>query len=98
MRSETIPGMIQAALAGVDVDIRPHLLASIVVTGGSTLINGFNDRLNYEVSTMYSTISRVRIQAPGSSVERKYAGWIGGSILASLGSFHQVCLNTFIRH
>jgi len=92
MRSETIPGMIQAALAGVDVDIRPHLLASIVVTGGSTLINGFNDRLNYEVSTMYSTISRVRIQAPGSSVERKYAGWIGGSILASLGSFHQVCL------
>ena len=89
--------MIQAALAGVDVDIRPHLLANIVVTGGSTLLNGFNDRLNYEVTTMYSSISRVRIQAPGNSVERKYAGWIGGSILASLGSFHQVRVSTALR-
>lgn len=59
------------------------------MTGGSTLINGFNDRLNYEMTTMFNS-ARVKIQAPGNSVERKYAGWIGGSILASLGSFHQM--------
>ena len=81
--------MVQAALNGVDADLRSHLITRVVVTGGSTLINGFNDRLNFELQSMY-TSSRVRIQAPASTVERKYASWIGGSILASLGSFHQV--------
>ena len=81
--------MVQAALNGVDADLRSHLITRVVVTGGSTLINGFNDRLNFELQSMF-TSSRVRIQAPASTVERKYASWIGGSILASLGSFHQV--------
>jgi actin-related protein 4 len=31
--------------------------------------------------------------APGPVVERKYAAWIGGSILASLGSFHQLWIS-----
>ncbi len=37
---------------------------------------------------------RVRLTAPGNTAERKYGAWIGGSILASLGSFHQVCFVT----
>lgn len=60
-----------------------------MVTGGSSLIQGLTDRINYEMQNMYPG-PRVRLQAAGNVVERKYAGWIGGSILASLGSFHQV--------
>jgi len=84
--------MANHALTSVDVDIRPHLLANIVVTGGSTLLNGFNDRLNHEMQNLYPG-TRVRLQAPGNAVERKYAAWIGGSILASLGSFHQMWIS-----
>jgi len=47
------------------------------------------DRINFELQTVFPG-PRVRLQAPGNVVERKYAGWIGGSILASLGAFHQV--------
>lgn len=72
--------------------MRPALLANIVVTGGSSLIVGFNDRLNQELAQIYPG-PRIRLQAPGNTVERKYASWIGGSILGSLGSFHQVRLS-----
>ena len=84
--------MTRAALSAVDVDIRPHLLANVVVTGGSSLISGFNDRLNHELQNQWQG-SRVRIQSPGNIVERKYAAWIGGSILASLGAFHQMWIS-----
>jgi len=81
--------MIAASLAAVDVDIRPNLLANVVVVGGSSLLTGLNKRINQELETMYPG-PRVRLTASANTVERKYAGWIGGSILASLGSFHQV--------
>lgn len=88
----TIPKLVQAAVAQVDPDQRPMLLANIVVTGGSTLLYKFNDRLNYEINALYPS-TRNKLIAPGSVVERKYAAWIGGSILASLGSFHQLWIS-----
>jgi len=88
----TIPRLVQAAVQQVDADQRPLLLANIVVTGGSTLLYKFNDRLNYEINSIYPS-TRNKLIAPGSVPERKYAAWIGGSILASLGSFHQLWIS-----
>ena len=87
---QTLPALIQSCLSLVDVDIRPHLLSNVVVTGGGSLLYGFTDRLNHELMALYPG-PRVRITAPGNTVERRFASWIGGSILASLGTFHQVC-------
>lgn len=88
----TIPRLVQAAVQHVDADQRPLLLANIVVTGGTTLLHKFNDRLNHEINNIYPS-TRNKLIAPGSVVERKYAAWIGGSILASLGSFHQLWIS-----
>ncbi|CAO2656056.1 Nn.00g048590.m01.CDS01 [Neocucurbitaria sp. VM-36] len=88
----TIPRLVQAAVQQVDADQRPLLLSNIVVTGGSTLLYKFNERLNYEINSIYPS-TRNKLIAPGSVVERKYAAWIGGSILASLGSFHQLWIS-----
>jgi actin-related protein 4 len=88
----TIPRLVQAAVQAVDADQRPLLLSNIVVTGGSTLLYKFNERLNYEINAIYPS-TRNKLIAPGSIVERKYAAWIGGSILASLGSFHQLWIS-----
>lgn len=88
----TIPKLVQLAVAQVDADQRPLLLSNIVVTGGSTLLYKFNERLNYEINANYPS-TRNKLIAPGSVVERKYAAWIGGSILASLGSFHQLWIS-----
>ncbi|KAF2129895.1 Actin/actin-like protein [Dothidotthia symphoricarpi CBS 119687] len=88
----TIPRLVQAAVQQVDADMRPLLLSNIVVTGGSTLLYKFNERLNWEMNSIFPS-TRNKLIAPGSVVERKYAAWIGGSILASLGSFHQLWIS-----
>lgn len=85
----TIPRLLQTSLSSIDADQRPLLLSNIVVTGGSSLLHKFTDRLNFEINAVYPS-TRNKLIAPGSVVERKYAAWIGGSILASLGSFHQL--------
>ena len=87
---QTLPELIKSSLSQVDVDIRPHLLANVVVVGGTTLIHGFTERLDNELKAMFPG-PRVKLSAPGNVYERKFASWLGGSILASLGTFHQVC-------
>lgn len=91
-RAQTIPALIKAALDGVDVDLRPNLLANVVVTGSTSLMNGFNDRLNQELTAMYPGL-RIKIHAAGLTSERRFGAWIGGSILASLGTFHQMWIS-----
>ncbi|OJD25313.1 hypothetical protein ACJ73_03319 [Blastomyces percursus] len=90
--TQTIPELIRNCLNQVDVDIRPHLLANVVVTGATSLLYGFNDRLNFELMNMFPS-PRVRITAPGNTAERKFGSWIGGSIVASLGTFHQMWIS-----
>lgn len=91
-KAQTIPEMIKTAVNSVDMDLRVNLLQNIVVTGGTTLLNGFNDRLVSEVQAAFPG-ARIRIQAPGLTAERKFGSWIGGSILGSLGTFHQMWIS-----
>ncbi|KAJ5585367.1 Actin-related protein 4 [Penicillium hispanicum] len=90
--AQTLPELIKASLQGVDVDIRPHLLSNVVVTGASSLLYGFTDRLSNELMQQFPG-PRVRISAPGNTAERRFGSWIGGSILASLGTFHQMWIS-----
>ncbi|CAM1504309.1 Fc.00g019000.m01.CDS01 [Cosmosporella sp. VM-42] len=91
-KGQTIPELIRSALGAVDVDLRGNLLANVVVTGSTSLINGFNDRLNNELTTMYPGL-KIKIHAAGLTSERRFGAWIGGSILASLGTFHQMWIS-----
>ncbi|KAI9803871.1 MAG: NuA4 histone acetyltransferase subunit [Sarcosagium campestre] len=88
-QSQTLPALIHASINAVDVDIRPHLLSNVVVTGGTSLLYGFTERLNSELMQLFPG-PRVRLTAPGNTAERRFSSWIGGSILGSLGTFHQV--------
>jgi actin-related protein 4 len=91
-KAQTIPELIRSALNAIDVDLRGNLLANVVVTGSTSLINGFNDRLNNELTAMYPGL-KIKIHAAGLSSERRFGAWIGGSILASLGTFHQMWIS-----
>lgn len=91
-KAQTIPELIKAAVSGVDIDLRANLLQNIVITGGTTLTIGFTDRLVNEVQALYPG-ARVKIQAAGLTSERRFGSWIGGSILASLGTFHQMWIS-----
>ena len=62
----------------------------MVLAGGSTLFPGFGDRLLNEVRKLSPKDVKIRIAAPP---ERIFSTWIGGSILASLGSFQQLWMS-----
>lgn len=91
-QSQCIPDLVKSSLSQIDVDVRPYLLNAVVVTGSSSLYQGFVERLDWEIKQMYPGM-RVRLSAPGNPVERKFGSWIGGSILASLGTFHQMWIS-----
>ena len=92
MRGQTISEMVRASVSAVDMDLRAALLQNIVVTGGTTLLNGFVDRLNSDLIALYPG-TRIKIQAAGLTAERRFGSWIGGSILGSLGTFHQMWIS-----
>ena len=83
--------LIHSSLSAVgDVDARKDLAASILLTGGSSLFAGLEERLSYEVSQ--NVTFKTKVLASRHAVERSCASWIGGSILTSLGSFQQLWL------
>ena len=70
-----------------DVDIRRDLYTNTVLSGGSTMFPGIDERLTKEMTAQAPASIRVKIVAPP---ERKYSVWIGGSILSSLSTFQEM--------
>lgn len=87
-----LPKMLHDALSNCDPDIRKDMLQNILLTGGGSLFSGLPERLHRELSALLPTAMKPRIIA-ASPVERRFSTWIGGSILASLGSFQQLWLS-----
>jgi actin len=67
-----------------DLDLRRDLFENITLSGGSTMFDGFQERLNKEISSLVSNNVKVKIIAP---IERKYSIWMGGSVLSTLATF-----------
>ncbi|WPH01830.1 Actin-like protein [Acrodontium crateriforme] len=84
------PGLHQIVVDAInrtDLDLRKSLFGNIVLSGGSTMIKGFGDRLLHEVQRLAVKDMRIKIFAPP---ERLYSTWIGGSILAGLSTFRKM--------
>ena len=77
------------SLSGRDVDIREDLYANIVLSGGTSMFPGLPERLEKEVARLAPSWATVKVVAPP---ERKYAVWIGGSILACLPTFPKMVI------
>ncbi|KAK3112469.1 centractin- actin- protein of the dynactin complex [Teratosphaeriaceae sp. CCFEE 6253] len=79
--------LVVDAINRTDMDLRKNLFGNIVLSGGSTMIKGFGDRLLHEVQRLAVKDMRIKIFAPP---ERLYSTWIGGSILAGLSTFRKM--------
>jgi len=79
--------LVVDAINRTDMDLRKSLFGNIVLSGGSTMIKGFGDRLLHEVQRLAVKDMRIKIFAPP---ERLYSTWIGGSILAGLSTFRKM--------
>ena len=60
-----------------------------MLTGGGSLLSGLHKRLHWEVLTLVPASFKPRLLV-ASPLERQFSAWIGGSILASLGTFQQM--------
>lgn len=87
MRSLT--ELVLDCIGASDVDNRRDLFGGVVVVGGTTLTGGSVERLTRELALAIPQAYKLKLHAPVNTIERTCAGWIGGSIVASLGTFHQ---------
>lgn len=87
---KTIPALISSSLSACDPELRQVLMGNVVLTGGGSLFSDLSERL---VNELGRNFPHVKIHAPGNPTERRYGGWLGGSILASLGTFHQLWIS-----
>eukprot|EP00096_Caligus_rogercresseyi_P002992 TRINITY_DN1547_c0_g1_i1.p1 TRINITY_DN1547_c0_g1~~TRINITY_DN1547_c0_g1_i1.p1 ORF type:complete len:445 (-),score=148.46 TRINITY_DN1547_c0_g1_i1:117-1451(-) len=85
--------VVTTSIGMCDIDLRPALYGSVIVTGRNTLLSGFTDRLNRDLSQKTPANMRLKLIAANGNQERRYGSWIGGSILASLGSFQQMWIS-----
>jgi len=87
--SEGIYKLTFTSIMSCDIDIRKDLYKNIVLSGGTTMVRGLPERLEKEVRALApkTMSSHVKIIAPP---ERKYAVWIGGSVLSSLSTFEEM--------
>jgi len=87
---KTLPGVHLTtfnSIMATDVDVRKDLYENIVLSGGTTMYPGIDERMAKELKALVPAAMVVTITAPP---ERKYSVWIGGSILSSLSTFAEM--------
>jgi len=87
LESDGIHKLVYDSILKCDVDIRKDLYANIVLSGGSTMFKGIQERMEKDVTALAPPTMKIKIVAPP---ERKYSVWIGGSILSSLSTFENM--------
>lgn len=88
----SIPSLICDSIYKSDVESQATLLSNLVLTGGSSKFDGLPERIKLEVENIMHlrpVSAKVKIVASNTN-ERSICTWLGGSILASLGQFHDM--------
>ena len=87
VESAGLPELVNDSISQCDLDLQEDFYGNIVLSGATTLFDGFTDRLTKEIRSLSPDDNRVTVCAPP---ERKYSVWIGGSILSSLSCFQEL--------
>ncbi|XP_047541414.1 actin-like protein 6A [Vanessa atalanta] len=88
------PHLVCAAAGACDADARAALWGAVVACGGGACATGWLERLAKELAGRAPSAHRLKVTAPPAPAERRFAAWIGGSILASIGSFQQMWISS----
>ncbi|KAI3668993.1 hypothetical protein L6452_40211 [Arctium lappa] len=73
------------------------LFNNIILMGGSTMLSGFADRMEKEINILNRLEKKCTLTDLKKRIiatpERRWSVWIGGSMVASLGRFPQMCVS-----
>ena len=86
MTCDSFHGIALKSINESDIDVRKELCKNIIMSGGSTMFDGINERLSNELKAALPAGSDVRIVAEPT---RKYSVWRGASTLSSLTTFDE---------
>ncbi|CAL6402602.1 unknown [Bathycoccus prasinos] len=89
----SLPAQVLASIQNADVDARKDLFGNVILTGGGTMFVNCKERLESAIFDHAPQNVKTKVTASQNAVERRFATWIGGSILASLGSFQQMWMS-----
>ena len=78
------------AVKKCDVDLRKEFYSNIVLAGGNSMFVGIVERLETEVAALAPPGMKVKVAA---RADRMYSAWLGGSMIASLSGFKQMCVS-----
>ena len=70
-------------------DIGKDLYNNIILSGGNSMFNGFKERLTKEIKDLAPESIKEEVHVIASP-ERKFAVWIGGSILSQISTFESM--------
>lgn len=81
----SVQACIDKAISNVPMDLKNEMWNNIVMSGGNTMFPNFKEKMMQELRIIASTNSNIKeiISKP----ERRYAAWIGGSIVSSIQNF-----------
>lgn len=82
-----VVGMVLRSLARCSSRIQLDILRNVVLSGGSTLFQGFKERLLKDLQAAIPSIAPVKIFSPEN---RMYSVWTGASLLTSLTAFRNM--------
>lgn len=103
-----LSNMIARSIDLCDIDLRRDLCNNIIVVGGGSQMRGLHNRLFNSLpgllapvrppprpTTLISHLQALKpkVTPVTTPQERHFASWIGGSVMASLGSFHQMWIS-----
>lgn len=78
------------AIASSYTDLRKDFFTNIILSGGSTTFSNLGQRLLAELRKLCPRDTKIKMYAPR---DRIISTWVGGAILASLGSFHDIVVS-----
>lgn len=70
-------------------DLHKDLYGNIVLCGESSRTPGITERMQSEITNLAPLIKKIKVKTP---TDIKNSAWVGGSILASLPTFQQMCI------
>ncbi|CAE7723248.1 ACT1, partial [Symbiodinium pilosum] len=82
-----IQRLLYQAIRSCNLNIRGDLAGNVVLAGGSSLFDGMPERIRVELEALVE--GRVIVKVTAEPM-RKYCTWMGGSLLASLGTFQHM--------
>ena len=89
-----LPALARGAAGAADVDLRRDLYGTVLLAGAGSMLPSLKERLEKELGDDAAVAAaRAKVVSPNNAVEKRFGPWIGGSILASLGSFQQMWMS-----